>query len=114
MRAKFVFEKHNNLNKSKQTFVSNHSLRNDQQSGKYPLQRIQYEDADKRNSNEEFDKLDYLPCRLCDKPVHPKKLKKGVCEKCANKGYYVDGFGTLHRKDSRIRPSNSYFESLDK
>jgi len=65
----------------------------------YPLQRIQYEDADKPEEIDYFGSM--LSCDRCGKPVKEGEFIDGVCKRCHDEGYYIDGFGTTHRIKSR-------------
>ena len=93
MRAKFI-------NQNFRTpFATHSSPRNNQFKGKYPLNKIQYEDGDKPDSDD-WDMP--LPCPSCDKDTQ-SGFVDGVCKKCAEQGIWQDKFGTLHRQSSRIR-----------
>ena len=70
--------------------------RNQPISQQYPMNRLQYEDADKP-SNYQFTEDDYIKCEACANPTHPQQFKHGVCKKCAGNGFWVDAFGKLHR-----------------
>jgi hypothetical protein len=72
--------------------------RNEPITQQYPMNRLQYEDADKPQ-DDEFTEDDYIECKVCANQTHPKQFKHGVCKKCASEGHWVDAFGRL-RKDS--------------
>jgi len=72
----------------------------------YPMSRLQYEDADKKE-DDEFTQEDYIECRACANSTHPREFKRGVCKKCAEAGFWADHFGRVRRMGADDRPHKS-------
>ena len=97
MRAKFVHEA------MAEPFTN---PRNMPITSNYPLQRIQYEDADKPKEPDISD--EELECDRCGKMIHPGEFIDGVCKACSEQGYYIDRFGTIHQINSRVNRDTKY------
>ena len=86
-------------------FASHSTMRNNQFNADYPLNKLQYEDADKP---EMHDNLDKIPCDVCGTPTKPEEfMNGGVCAKCAKQGFWIDNFGKIHRQNSRVHPNKN-------
>jgi hypothetical protein len=94
MRAKFVSEA---LSENMQTPLSN-TDKNNSISQKYPLENPNYLGDSVGDPEETWDMP--IPCKVCNKDVHPGEFENGVCKDCAKQGFWVDDFGILHRKNS--------------
>ena len=88
-------------------FASHSAMRNNQFNASYPLNKLQYEDADKPDM---FDDFDNIPCKVCNTPTNPKEfVAGGVCKKCEKQGYWLDNFGRIHHQNSRVHTRNQSY-----